>query len=346
MHAFYLERGQGREDKRLTRQVHDLVREGATLEFFIEGRRSRSRRFLPPRRGLLRSLQATGKPVALLPVAISYDHVAEESTLLGELAGGERPPMRLRDLLAWTARLWRGEIELGRIHLACGRPVTLDLRSDVHEVARELMAELQARTATTTHHLRSFLANAGLDALGVPWLADAIARRGGRVLEAPRREHAVPAVIERCMRYQFSHCFHPEAALAYAGNPAAEHHVRRNGWAPGHALDAEQELSDPRVRAVLRALFDPVCRDYAATAEELARLCAGGAAAAPDPAELVRALPGAHLPDVEGACEDLLERGLLARTPDGGGLRFAARADELRAYAEACRAPIDEADAA
>lgn len=346
MHAFYLQRGQGREDKALTRQVHDLVREGRTLEFFIEGRRSRSRRFLEPRRGFLRSLQATGHRVALLPIAVSYDHVAEEATLLSELTGGEKPPMRLRDLAAWCLRLARGEIELGRIHVACGRPVALDLRGDVHDAAREVMAELQARTVTTTHHLRSFLANAGLEGIDVAWLARAIARRGGRVLEAPRREHAVPAVIERCMRYQFSHCFHPEAALAFAGNPAAEHHVRRNGWAPGHALDAEAELADPRVRDVLRALFEPVCSDYAATASALARLRAAGARTAPEPAALVRELAGAHLPDVEGACEDLLERGLLSRTPEGDAILLAGRAEELAAYAMACRTPLLDPEAA
>lgn len=356
LHAFYLERGRGREDKALTQTIHGLVHGGATLEFFVEGRRSRSRRFLPPRRGFLRSLQATGRSVALLPVAISYDHVPEEETLTLELRGAAKPPMRLRDLLGWTGRLLRGRIELGRIHMACGRPVLMDLRSDVREVGGRVMGELQARTVTTTHPLRAFLARADADGVDLPWLVEALERRGGRVLEAPRREIPVPDLMERCMRYQFIHLFYPEAALAFAGNPAVEHHIRRNGWAPGPPLDPEAELADARVRAVLRALFEPVRRDYAAAASALAVRWAnasaggsGGAAAqlgaglgVPCPADLLGGLPGAHLPDLEGAYEDLAERGILLREAGADGFAWGPRASDVAGYAALCaRSPLD-----
>jgi len=344
LQAFYLERGRGREDKALTQTVHELVHGDAVLEFFIEGQRSRSRRFLPPRRGLLRSLQSTGRPVALLPVAVSYDHVPEQATFVDELRGAPKPPMRLRDLLGWTLRLLRGRVELGRIHIACGHPVLLDLESDVPAVAREVVTELQEHTVATTHHLRAFLARSDLKGVDLPWLVDALARRGGRVLEVPRREQEVPDEIERCMRYQFQHRFHPEAALAFRGNPAVEHHVRRNGYAPGHVLDPEAELADPRVRALLRALFGPVARDYAATARVLAGR-AHPAAAVPSPAEVVRQLRDAHLPDVEGAFEDLAQRGMLERDEATGGYGWGARADELEAWAAQCeRLEIEEGD--
>lgn len=345
LHAFYLERGRGREDKALTHTVHRLVHEDAVLEFFIEGRRSRSRRFLPPRRGLLRSLQSTGRRVALLPVAVSYDHVPEQATFIDELRGAPKPPMRLRDLLAWTGRLLRGRVELGRIHMACGRPALLDLEGDVPAVAHEVVAQLQEHTVATTHHLRAFLARSDLKGVDLSWLADALARRGGRVLEVSRREQDVPDVIERCMRYQFAHRFHPEAALAFRGNPAVEHHVRRNGYTPGHTLDPETELADPRVRGVLRALFGPVARDYAGAARVLAAR-AHPAAPVPSPAEVAWQLRDAHLPDVEGAFEDLAERGLLARDGAGRGWSWGPRAGELEAWAAQCeRLEIEEAGA-
>jgi 1-acyl-sn-glycerol-3-phosphate acyltransferase len=72
LHAFYLKRGEGREDKELAGQVHGLIREGKAIEFFIEGTRSRSREFLPPKRGLLRCVQATGETCQLIPVGLSY----------------------------------------------------------------------------------------------------------------------------------------------------------------------------------------------------------------------------------------------------------------------------------
>ena len=42
-----------------------------------------------------------------------------------------------------------GEINLGRAHIACGRPVVYGPESDVRDVARDIMAELQRGTVTT-----------------------------------------------------------------------------------------------------------------------------------------------------------------------------------------------------
>jgi len=332
--AFYLERGRGREDKRLTEVVDRLVRERAVLEFFVEGRRSRSRRFVEPRRGLLRSLQATGQPCALLPLAIAYERVPEEAGFVAELGGAPKPPMRVRDLLAWTGRLARGEIELGRVHVACGAPIRLDLETDVHAVSRALVAQLQARMAATGYHLRAFLASAALPGVDEAWLAAAIAARGGHVLEGSSAPAPACPVLARCLREHVAPHFHAEAALAYAGNPGVEHHLRANAWAPPGPRDAEAALADARVRAVVRALFDPVRLGRAAAARALAR----AAEPLPAPAELVRSLPEAHLPDVEELYEDLAERGILARGDAQGGWRRGPRARELAAYADACAA--------
>jgi 1-acyl-sn-glycerol-3-phosphate acyltransferase len=344
LHAFYLERGVGREDKRLTQAVHRLVHEGRTLEFFVEGRRSRSRRVLPPRRGLLRSLQSTGQRCALLPVAIAYDHVPEEASFVAELAGAPKPPMRLRDLLGWSARLARGEIDLGRAHLACGAPIALDLDTDVYEASRSVVGEQQARMAATMHQLRSFVAAADPPGVDAAWLRDAIVRRGGRVLDSVERRAPVPALVERGLREHFAARFHPEAALAYAGNPAIEHHVRSNAWAPASGgVDPEEELADARVCALVAALFDPVRADYAATARALAAIEAGGVV--PPPAVLARRLADAYLPDVEAAYEALAERGMLARRSESAPWSFGAAAGDLADYAAACAASPFAGDA-
>jgi 1-acyl-sn-glycerol-3-phosphate acyltransferase len=334
LHAFYLVRGQGHEDKRLTQAVDRLVRDGSVLEFFVEGQRSRSRRFLEPRRGLLRSLQATGQPCALLPVAITYDHVPEEASFVDELRGAPKPPMRLRDLLRWTGRLLRGEIELGHAHVACGRPIRLDLETDVYEASRQLVAELQTQTATTAHHLRSFLAATTPEGVDLPWLRDAIVKRGGRVLDGSPRRQPVHPVVERCLREHIAPWFLPEAALAYAGNPGVTDHVRRQAWASSTAGgDPEAELADARVRAVVRALFDPVCAAKAAGARAL---LSWRGATLPAPAELARRLPDAHGPDLEALYEDLAERGMLTRADRKAAWSFGPNAGELAGYAAAC----------
>jgi 1-acyl-sn-glycerol-3-phosphate acyltransferase len=198
LNAFYLQRGVGREDKELTRRVHELIRQGHTLEFFIEGQRSRSRAFLAPRRGMLRSIQATGESCALLPVAISYDRVPEEASFALELAGAPKPKMRLADLLGWT---WR-------VHMACGAPIELDLGSEVHEVARTLMDALREATVCTDFHLRAFLARRPVDGADAAWLRREIETRGGKVLDsdhAPRGQ--LDAHVADTLSQHFAHRF-------------------------------------------------------------------------------------------------------------------------------------------
>ncbi len=208
MHAFYLRRGVGKEDPELTARVRDLISSDETLEFFVEGARSRSREFLPAKRGMLRCLQSTGRQVALLPIAISYDRVPEERSFAAELRGASRPPMRLTGLLRWALDAWRGRIALGRIHLAAGAPVMLDANTHIPEAAESVIEELRGAMAITTFHLRAYLAAhpvAGHDAASLQRLIEA---GGGRVLEStldapPNMDPLIAATlrehfVERC----------------------------------------------------------------------------------------------------------------------------------------------------
>ncbi len=206
MHAFYLRRGTGREDPELTSRVHALIRQGRTLEFFVEGQRSRSRQFLPPKRGLLRCLQATGTPCTLLPVALTYDRVPEESAFAAELAGGPKPRMRIGSLVSWVASAWRGRIDLGRIHIACGEPIHLDASSDIGDVSLEVIERLRDASAITTYHLEAYLAHHPEDGMNAATLRALIEDRGGRVLESQLRPPAdLHPLIAGTLRQQFAH---------------------------------------------------------------------------------------------------------------------------------------------
>ena len=334
LHAFYVQRGVGREEKEVTNQVHALIRQGRTMEFFIEGSRSRDRRFLAPRRGLLRGLQATGETIALLPLAISYERVPEESRFSKELGGAPPAPPQLRRLVGWALRVACGKVDLGRIHLAAGRLVTLDLTTDVHAAARALMEQLQAHVSVTTRQLGVFLdaERATLDGVDLRWLRGAIARRGGRVLEGDLSYPAIPASAALCMRHQFEHFFYADAAGAFAGNPAVEHLIRRNGYPKPDARDGASDRTDPHLSRLLRALFAPVCRDFAAVAQAL-----GSPDAAPglgSPRAALDAGRVAHLPHAEAAFEDLAARGILAH--DGAGFTWGPQAFEIEAYRADC----------
>jgi fatty acyl-CoA reductase len=207
LHAFYVRRGAG-PDPDLTRRVHRLVEEGKTLEFFVEGQRSRSREFLTPKRGLLRCLQATGQTFTLLPVAFSYDRVPEEQAFAKELAGHPKPKMRLTGLLRWAFRAWRGRIHLGRVHIACGDPIRLEPATDTQAVAATIIQRLEEATVSTTYHLEAFLAKYSLDGLDPVRLREAIERRGGRVLESALRPAAdLDPRIAHTFKHQFQHHF-------------------------------------------------------------------------------------------------------------------------------------------
>jgi 1-acyl-sn-glycerol-3-phosphate acyltransferase len=334
LHAFYVRRGVGREEKELTSQVHALIHQGRTIEFFIEGTRSRDRRFLAPRRGLLRGLQATGEPIALLPLAISYERVPEELRFSEELGGAASAPPQLRRLLGWALRVARGEVDLGRIHLAAGRLVTLDLSTDVHAAARALMEQLQARVSVTTQQLHAFLdaERESLDGVDLRWLRRAVARRGGRVLDSDCAYTSISASAALCMRHQFEHFFYADAADAFSGNPAIEHLIRRNGYPKRDAGREAPDGADPHLARVLRALFAPVCRDFSAVARALGS--PGTAPALGSPRAALDAGRVAHLPHAEAAFEDLAARGILVR--EGAGFAWGPRADEIEAYRAAC----------
>ena len=137
----------------------------------------------------------------------------EEAAFALELAGTQTPKMRLGSLFAWTLRVFRGQIDLGRVHIACGAPVRLDRDSDVHEVSHEVIKQLQSATVSTSFHLRAFLDRHPIDGIDEIWLRTAIEQRGGRVLES---DLSVPEdldpLIAATMRHQFAHLFADEAA--------------------------------------------------------------------------------------------------------------------------------------
>jgi len=335
--AFYVQRGLGKENPELTRHIHDLVRRQEALEFFIEGTRSRSRAPLAPRRGILKCLQASGQTCTILPVAINYDRVPEEATFKRELSGAPKPKMRLQGLLAWLGRVVRGEIRLGRIHMTCGEPLTLEAAGDTVALSQATMAELQSGLVPSTHHLRAFLQENPIPGLGLDWLKSAIEARGGRVLESPLKgEEKISRAIGVTFQYQWSHYFFAEALAAFPEHPAIQHFIRKNLYMALPAI-RETEPRDERLATLLQALFEPVCRAYFGTAEILSQNV--GRTPLGSAVELLPHLPGSQLPYIEACLEDLLAREILVAGPKGEAYTWGPKAQDLNRYREACRWP-------
>lgn len=335
-HAFYIKRGQGREDPELTASIRELAAANQTLEFFVEGTRSRSRQFLRPKRGLLRSLQSTKFPCTILPISISYDLIPEAQAFIRELGGGPKPKMRLGPLLKWMGQLVRGEVDIGRIHMVCGDPLPFNHHTDVYDLSQAVVGELQDKTITTTYHLACFLHHNPIPDITVDWLQEQIEKRGGTVLTSEISDvTAVDPVIERTMRYHWLHYFYPEALAYDGGHPVIQDHVARNAFASGASMPAPQAPTQTRVQALLRAVFEPICNDYTRVLGTIAD--ADGQLDASDAKGIAAMLSGSFLPDVEAVLEALTERQILASAASGSGLAPGSCWSDLSTFADDCR---------
>ena len=310
--AFYIKRGVGKEVPEVTDELRRISARGGSLMFFIEGQRSRSRRILPPKRGLLRGLQATGKTFAVLPITISYDRLPEEAALARELGGGRRSKMSIKAIGKWMSDLVRGKSQLGRVHIACAEPIVLDRSTDIHKLGREITAALQHHTSISSFHLRTFLASARVGSVDEAWLKAAITERGGRVLSSDLPvPHAPALAVQRSLENQWAHWFYADAALAFPDCPVIRDHLARHEW----RSDVKPATPDPRAKLVAEALFHPLAQDY------LRVVAALGHHDAPlpykTPLAFTSSVTGSLLPNVEDVYAMMTERGVLARHSDG-----------------------------
>jgi len=154
-------------------------------------------------------------------VALTYDRVPEEAAFAAELSGGAKPKMRIGPLMSWVLAVWRGRIDLGRIHIACGEPILLDERSDVGAVSWEIIERLRDASAITTYHLEAYLSHYPEDGMDAATLRAAIEDRGGKVLESQLRPPAdLHPLIAGTLRQQFARFVDSPALAGGNGGPA------------------------------------------------------------------------------------------------------------------------------
>jgi hypothetical protein len=264
----------------------------------------------------------------ILPLSISYDRVAEEGGFLRELKGEGKHKGGLIPLAKWTAKLLRGAVNLGRVHIRSGAPLRLDSEADVKVLSRNIVSELQRHSAVTTFHLKAFCRQHSRVDIDPAALIAAIVRRGGVVIESKLDgDREIPSLIERTFTAQWMHFFYADARMRAPDNPAVASHIQRNGfWFP-----ETPDFDDPLTDGVVNALFEPICHDYQAVAQVLETIPAESQFTAHD---LLRRLPGSFLPDVEGALADLAERGVLAC--EGETYRWSNGPRDLTEYKNAC----------
>ena len=113
----------------LSEYVAMLVGEGFSLEYFIEGGRSRTGRLLQPKSGMLAMtvrgfLREPRRPIVFQPVYIGYEKVMEGKSYLDELDGRPKQKETVWALLRGALGVLRKRY--GRVAVSFGEPILLD----------------------------------------------------------------------------------------------------------------------------------------------------------------------------------------------------------------------------
>jgi glycerol-3-phosphate O-acyltransferase len=108
--------------------LRKLLAEGFTIEFFLEGGRSRTGKALPPKYGLLSmvfdsAMKLYGTKIKLVPISIGYERIIEERSFVHELGGGEKQSENVGDLIKSSSVL---RSKWGRLYVQFGEIIDLD----------------------------------------------------------------------------------------------------------------------------------------------------------------------------------------------------------------------------
>ncbi|MFP3019305.1 MAG: glycerol-3-phosphate 1-O-acyltransferase PlsB [Arsenophonus sp.] len=106
--------------------LSELFSGGYSIEYFIEGGRSRTGRLLEPKTGTLSMtlqamLRGDSRPITIVPIYIGYEHVLEVSTYIKELKGTAKEKEGFFSMLRCLCKLRK----LGQAYVNFGQPISL-----------------------------------------------------------------------------------------------------------------------------------------------------------------------------------------------------------------------------
>jgi len=141
-----------------------MMARGHSIEYFIEGGRSRTGRLLQPKTGMLsmtlRSyLRDPRRPIVFLPVYFGYERLVEGKTYIGELSG---KPKAKESVLGMLRALPALRQRYGKVHVSFGEAIHLD------EVLGRLAPGQQRGIPEKQER--------------PPWLAQAVEELAGRIM--------------------------------------------------------------------------------------------------------------------------------------------------------------------
>jgi len=131
--------------------VRTLLCDGQSMEFYIEGTRSRSGKMLHPKTGMLQTitdmvLQKKTPNVAFVPISINYEKTIEGDLYSNELLGENKIKESFKNLLRSSTKFVTNNNKFGTISVVFQEPI--DLQTYVAKYVKEELPKEQARVAT------------------------------------------------------------------------------------------------------------------------------------------------------------------------------------------------------
>ncbi len=161
--------------------LHQVLKRGYSIEYFVEGGRSRTGRLLEPKGGMLamtvRSyIKDPKRPVVFVPIYFGYEKLIEGDSFISELGGTEKQSESLLGLLRSLKALREN---FGRVYVNIGEPVELEnlldaanadwrdfgdseerprwLNGVIDDIGKEIMGGINAAAAVTPISLLAYV---------------------------------------------------------------------------------------------------------------------------------------------------------------------------------------------
>ncbi|OQR90063.1 glycerol-3-phosphate acyltransferase [Achlya hypogyna] len=187
----------------LTAYVHALLADGAPLEVFVEGGRSRHGRVMAPKFGFFHMIASflekapATRDVVVVPLSIDYDKVLEVPDYVSQLLGTPKQKESIWNLCKSIVALLFNRC--GFCYVRLGTPLSMRATPSLDALAHRVVGEMQAAGTLTSTCLVAAVLLAdrhrpvALAALctRVRWLRDTLLARGATVAPFPSVEDLV-----------------------------------------------------------------------------------------------------------------------------------------------------------
>ena len=156
--------------------LNQILQRGHSIEYFVEGGRSRTGRLLEPKGGMLvmtinAYVRNPKRPIVFVPIFFGYEKLVEGDSFISELGGAEKKKESLGGLFRSVKALRE---HFGKVYVNFAEPIELEPVLDrVHPDWRSYHAENGERP---------------------PWLADAVDDIGGQIMRGINSAAAVTPI--------------------------------------------------------------------------------------------------------------------------------------------------------